>query len=59
MMRQTGVEIDQAGNLWSINNWKPLFGIDTIGMNPGGDGIVIFVGMAPPPPSKFDDVDDD
>ena len=31
MMRQTAVEIDQAGNIWSINNWKPDFAIDTVG----------------------------
>lgn len=49
MMRQTAVVIDQAGNIWSINNWKPDFDIDTIGGNPGGDGIIIFVGLAPPP----------
>ena len=49
MMRQTSVLIDQAGNIWSINNWKPDFAIDTIGKNPGGDGIIIFVGLAPPP----------
>jgi hypothetical protein len=49
MMRQTAVVIDQAGNIWTINNWKPDFDIDTIGQNPGGDGIVIFVGLAPPP----------
>jgi len=49
MMRQTAVVIDQAGNIWSINNWKPDFGIDTVGQNPGGDGIVIFVGLAAPP----------
>ena len=41
MMRQTGAVIDQAGNVWSINNWKPDFDID-IALNPGGDGIVIF-----------------
>ena len=29
MMRQTAVVIDQAGNIWSINNWKPDFDIDT------------------------------
>ena len=28
MMRQTSVVIDQAGNIWSINNWKPDFDID-------------------------------
>ena len=49
MMRQTALAIDQAGNIWSINNWKPDFDIDTIGGNPGGDGILIFVGLAPPP----------
>ena len=48
MMRQTGVVIDRAGNVWSINNWKPDFDID-VALNPGGDGIVIFVGLAPPP----------
>ena len=49
MMRQTAVVIDQAGNIWSVNNWKPDFGIDTLGGNPGGDGIIIFVGLAAPP----------
>jgi hypothetical protein len=39
MMRQTSVLIDQVGNIWSINNWKPDFDID-ITVNPGGDGII-------------------
>jgi hypothetical protein len=52
MMRCTEVNIDQAGNLWFINNWKPDFDIDTIGGNPGGDGIIIFVGLAPPPTTQ-------
>ena len=52
MMRQTAVVIDQAGNIWSINNWKPDFDIDTVGGNPGGDGIIIFVGLAAPPTSQ-------
>jgi hypothetical protein len=47
MMRQTGVVIDQAGNIWSLNNWKPDFDIDA-SSNPGGDGIIIFVGLAAP-----------
>ena len=47
-MRQTALVIDQAGNIWSINNWKPDFDID-VASNPGGDGIIIFVGLAPPP----------
>jgi hypothetical protein len=48
MMRQTAAPIDQAGNIWSLNNWKPNFDIDKTA-NPGGDGIIIFVGIAPPP----------
>lgn len=51
LMRMTSVTIDQAGNLWAVNNWKPRFGTDFPpgGGNPGGDGIVIFVGIAKPP----------
>lgn len=49
MMRQTSVKIDAAGNVWTINNWKPRFDVDAT-ENPGGDGIIIFVGLAPPPP---------
>ena len=48
MMRQTNSVIDQAGNVWSLNNWKPDFNTD-IRSNPGGDGVVIFVGLAAPP----------
>lgn len=48
LMRQTNVAIDQAGNLWVLNNWKPDFNVDN-STNPGGDGIVIFVGVAIPP----------
>ena len=51
MMRQTAVVIDQAGNIWSLNNWKPDFDIDAAS-NPGGDGIIIFVGLAAPPASE-------
>ena len=54
MMRLTSVVIDQAGNVWAVNNWKPDFDVDTSPSNPqcgnpGGDGIVIFVGLAKPP----------
>ncbi len=49
LMRSTGLSIDQAGNVWTVNNWKPRFITDVLS-NPGGDGIVIFVGLAPPPP---------
>ena len=48
MMRQTNSMIDQAGNIWSLNNWKPDFDTDLC-CNPGGDGVVIFVGLAAPP----------
>ncbi|HET7232174.1 MAG TPA: hypothetical protein VFJ16_19360 [Longimicrobium sp.] len=51
LMRMTSVNIDAAGNLWAVNNWKPNFATDfeTYTGNPGGDGIVIFVGVAAPP----------
>jgi streptogramin lyase len=48
MMRQTSAAIDQAGNIWTLNNWKPDFETD-VRSNPGGDGVVIFVGLAAPP----------
>ncbi len=48
LMRETAAEIDAAGNLWVTNNWKPTGAIDTAGGNPGGDGIVVFVGIASP-----------
>lgn len=58
LMRSTSCIIDQAGNVWVVNNWKPRFDTDfesKVG-NPGGDGIVIFVGLAtppvPPPPAQ-------
>jgi hypothetical protein len=52
MMRTTGVTVDAAGNVWSCNNWKPDFDVDlgdpnTAG-NPGGDGILIWIGVAKP-----------
>ncbi|MEI7760282.1 MAG: hypothetical protein WCJ67_05855 [Thermoleophilia bacterium] len=48
MQRTTAGGIDSAGNLWTLNNWKNNFDIDNT-TNPGGDGIVIFVGLAAPP----------
>ena len=48
LMRVTSVVIDQAGNVWALNNWKPSFDVD-VARNPGGDGICIFVGLAKPP----------
>jgi len=47
LQRVTSVSIDRAGNLWAINNWKPQIDFDIL--NPGGDGICIFVGLAKPP----------
>ena len=52
LMRITSSSIDGAGNLWVINNWKPSAAIDLL-QNPGGDGIVIFIGVATPEPYKF------
>jgi streptogramin lyase len=51
LMRATSCQIDQAGNVWVVNNWKPRFRTDFPPNhgNPGGDGIVIFVGLAKPP----------
>lgn len=47
LMRATTTQIDMAGNVWVTNNWKPS-GINDLLLNPGGDGMVIFVGMAAP-----------
>jgi hypothetical protein len=57
LMRLTNAQTDMAGNVWVTNNWKPSGVIDVgtpldpennrVG-NPGGDGIVIFVGIAAP-----------
>lgn len=51
MMRCTSCQIDQAGNVWVVNNWKPRFetAFEPNQGNPGGDGVVIFVGLARPP----------
>ena len=51
LMRPTSCVIDQAGNVWVVNNWKPRFQTDFEPNhgNPGGDGVVIFVGLAKPP----------
>ena len=44
LQRLTSVNIDSAGNVWVTNNWKHI----PIPENPGGDGLVVFVGLAPP-----------
>ena len=38
----TAVQIDESGNVWVANNWRRL--VPTV----GGDGLVEFVGQAPP-----------
>jgi hypothetical protein len=48
IMRQTSCLVDAAGNMWTLNNWKPNFDVDAVS-NPGGDGAIIFVGIARPP----------
>ncbi len=47
LMRLTIAHPDAAGNLWVANNWKPDFLVDLLA-NPGGDGVVVFVGVAAP-----------
>ena len=47
LMRLTAAHPDAAGNLWVTNNWKPGFAIDLV-LNPGGDAMVVFVGLAAP-----------
>ena len=46
IMRQTGINVDCAGNVWVCNNWKPSL-INDI-RNPGADGVVVFIGLASP-----------
>ncbi|CEK10340.1 Vgb family protein [Legionella hackeliae] len=47
LMRLTHAIADQAGNVWCANNWKPN-ALNDFTTNPGGDGMVIFVGLAAP-----------
>jgi hypothetical protein len=47
LMRMVSVVPDRAGNVWASNNWKPNFTSDLID-DPGGDGMVIFIGLAAP-----------
>ncbi|MCB8910271.1 hypothetical protein KUG88_09015 [Rhodococcus rhodochrous] len=44
LVRNTGITIDQAGNVWVANNWKEI----PIQTNPGGYEMVAFVGAAAP-----------
>lgn len=47
LMRAVSAVPDRAGNVWVSNNWKPNFTADLEG-DPGGDGMVIFIGLAAP-----------
>ena len=47
LMRSTQSIPDRAGNLWVTNNWKPR-PFQNLFTNPGGDGMVVFVGLAKP-----------
>jgi streptogramin lyase len=44
LVRITGVSIDPSGNVWLTNNWL----LDPVQTNPGGDGLVVFIGLAGP-----------
>ena len=47
LMRQTVAKADCAGNVWVTNNFKPNLPVDLVKL-PGGDGMVVFVGLAAP-----------
>jgi sugar lactone lactonase YvrE len=44
LVRNTGVDVDQSGNVWLANNWLEV----PVQSNPGGHQIVAYVGLAPP-----------
>ena len=44
LKRSTSVEIDPSGNVWATNNFEILPAAD----NPGGDSMVVFIGLAAP-----------
>jgi len=44
LIRNTAVTIDPSGNVWLANNWLT----DPPQTNPGGDGMVVFIGIASP-----------
>lgn len=52
IMRLTGSRVDRAGNVWACNNWKPSAVEDVVFGDPGGDGLVAFVGVAAPSDSR-------
>lgn len=44
LQRLTGIVIDPSGNVWVADNWKRI----PVQTNPGGDGLVEFIGIAGP-----------
>lgn len=44
LVRNTAVTIDPSGNVWLANNWL----LQPPQTNPGGDGMVVFLGIAAP-----------
>ena len=53
LQMQTDIAVDPAGNVWAINNWQDVdscFGYpnEALSTRCGGQGVVIFYGMAKP-----------
>ncbi len=47
LLRNTGLAVDQSGNVWLANNWlNDPFGVNQA--NPGGKDMAVFVGIAGP-----------
>jgi hypothetical protein len=44
LQRNTGVQVDSAGNIWLTNNWIKI----PVQTDPFGDGLVVYLGMAAP-----------
>lgn len=44
LQRNTGVQVDSAGNIWLTNNWIRI----PVQTDPFGDGLVVYLGMAAP-----------
>jgi hypothetical protein len=53
LQMQTDIGVDPAGNVWAINNWQDIgscIGVpdEALSTRCGGQGVVIFYGMAAP-----------
>ncbi|MBK8293626.1 MAG: hypothetical protein IPK93_02185 [Solirubrobacterales bacterium] len=44
LTRNTGIQIDPTGNIWTVNNWQ----INPVLSNPGGHELVVMIGAAGP-----------